>query len=733
MQIQGTVISKKFQAPDGYAVVEIAGDEPCIVVGVMPHIKTGEHTRFFGEFQHHAKYGRQFRADSYESTPPLDPDDMVLFLSSDFVKGIGPTLAQRLVDTFGQDTFTVIENEPERIASVPGISHKLAAELHDCFAEYAMAKYRYAELMALGLTAHQAESAEQALGGDAAAQIRENPYILIQHVRGIDFVLADRIAREMGVGHDSVLRMESAILHVLRKSLIQGNMFVERKRLTAHVADKLSVSEDQAAEALGALTLHGEVMQQTYGRYDVVMLRSVYELETESARRLIRILTARVEQAVPEADIERTARAFGLSAEQEQALKTVLSSSVSVITGGPGTGKTTILRALIRVLHAHGMSCRLGAPTGRAAKRMNEATGEDARTIHRLLEYAYDEEDEQGFFRVNEEEPLETDVVLIDETSMVDAFLFESLLEGIHPGTRLVLVGDADQLPSVGPGNVLRSLIASDVIPKVSLTYHFRNEGRIANAAHDILAGRMPQFDSQQFIMLEAYSPQEVQQLLVREYQRALTAGEDVQVLAPVKKNDLGSVELNALLRDAVNPEAPDKPQVVRGSLLFRQGDRVMQTNNDYQREWTNPMEGVNGTGVFNGDIGRIEGITGGELEVRFDDGRLAFYGPDELNQLDGAFAYTIHKSQGNEFDTVILPMLYPTGPKGFLSRSLLYTAVTRARRKVILIGAPATMRGMIENDARSSRASSLARELRFQAASAAPRSGGGVYEDPAF
>lgn len=714
MQITGTVIAKIYQSPDGYAVVEIAGDEPCIVVGNMPHIKTGEQTRFFGEFQHHAKYGRQFRAESYESTPPLDPDDMVLFLASDFVKGIGPTLAQRLVDQFGEETFTVIEKEPERVAAVPGVSAKLAAQLHTRFLEYAMAKYRYAELMALGLTAHQAEAAAEALGGDAAEQIRENPYVLIEHVRGIDFLLADQIARRMGVEPESLLRVRSGIEHVLRKSLQLGNMYVKTAQLIPHIVDKLRVTADLAQQALADLTLHGSITQRTYAGQDLVFLRPVYETELDSAQRLTALLRAPLGAAVPDGDVERTAGYFQLSREQTDALKTVLAHNVSVITGGPGTGKTTILRALIQVLHSHGIDCRLAAPTGRAAKRMQEATGEDASTIHRLLEYAYDEEDERGFFRINEETPLEADVVLIDEVSMVDAFLFHSLLRGIRPGTRLVLIGDADQLPSVGPGNVLRNLTASGVIPTVGLTYHFRNEGLIANAAHAILRGDVPDFDPEQFVFLEADSLQQVRSLLVQQYQACIRSGQDVQVLAPVKKTGLGSVELNALLREAVNPPAPDKPQAVRGERLYRQGDRIMQISNDYEREWTSAQDAAEGTGVFNGDIGKIRSIVGGELEVLFDDGRTAFYGPDELENLDGAFAYTIHKSQGNEFDVVILPMLYPTGPRGFLSRSLLYTAVTRAKQKVILIGSRPTLRGMIANDARSARASGLADELQF-------------------
>lgn len=723
MQISGTIIAIIYQTADGYAVIEITGDEPGIVVGSLPHIKLGEYARFFGEYKYHPKYGRQFQAVSYESMTPADEDGMVLFLASDFVKGIGEVLAQRLVSTFGKDTFAVIENDPEAVAQIPGITKKKAEELQRTFKEYALTQFRYAELMGLGLTARQAEQTAAVLGQRASDLIRENPYLLVETVKGIDFLSADQIARRLDITQDNPLRVESGVLHVLRRSLEEGNMYVRRDLLIPHLENKLQVPAANVEAAIGNLTLKNAIIQRSYGKTDAVFLRYAYQTEAQSAQKILALQRAHIPAHIPERDIARAQKLYHLSDEQAEALKNVISSNVSVITGGPGTGKTTILRALLWIFSANGDKCRLAAPTGRAAKRMYEATGHEAKTIHRLLEYTVDEDDGSASFRINKDKPLEADVVLIDEVSMVDAFLFHSLLDGIAPGTRVVLIGDADQLPSVGPGNVLRSLISSAVIPTVSLTYHFRNEGRIADAAHAILQGEMPDFDEEQFILRAASDADSVRDIIAQEYAALWEAGEDVQVIAPIKKTPLGSVELNMLLRDTVNPPEDTKQEIIRAGRTFRQGDRIMQTSNDYEREWKNPDDVEEGQGVFNGDIGAITAIRGGELEVRFDDGRISFYEPESVDALDGAFAYTIHKSQGNEFDVIVIPLLYPVGMQNrFLSRSLIYTAVTRARKKVILVGSPYTLRGMIANDARATRATGLAAELRFLTKTVKPR-----------
>lgn len=714
MEIKGTVVNKIFESADGYAVVEIEGDEPTVVVGNMPYIKTGELTRFFGEFKTHPKFGLQFACTSYESIEPAEPDDMVLFLKSDFVKGLGEVLAGRLVETFGKDTFDVIENHPDRLTSVQGISRKLAKSLHETFVKYADSKNRYAELMGLGLTTRQAAQAAESLGGDGAARIREDPYVLIGAVKGIDFQTADKIAEKMGLEPDSPMRIERAVVHTMRKSQQdRGDMCVPRDMLVSTVSKRLQVDADLVGTAVMELCSRREIALLTVNGTVFAALGTAYAAERESAARLTEIADARVEDMEKEPPhLDRIAAERDLSDEQLAAVQAAWENPVCVITGGPGTGKTTIVRAALQMFGSAGLKCALAAPTGRAAKRMQEATGEDASTIHRLLEYTFDEETHDGQFRINEDNPLDADVVIVDEMSMVDAFLFRSLLRGIEPGTRLVMIGDANQLPSVGPGNVLSDLIMSGTLPTFLLTRIYRNSGRIAQGAHQILSGRMPEFDADEFVFLDCVGMDNVSGEVQRAYEEALSSGQDVQVIAPIKKTAIGSVQLNNTLRERVNPASEDKPEIVRGEHVYRTGDRVMQIVNDYSRKWENHEAGEKGEGVYNGDIGMIESIVGGEVRVVFEDGRTAVYAADQVDALDGAFAYTIHKAQGSEFDLIILPMHY--GQFDFLSRPLLYTAVTRAKKKVIVIGSRACFEAMVRNNKMRSRWTMLAQELRI-------------------
>lgn len=714
LEIKGTVVNKIFESADGYAVVEIDGDEPTIVVGNMPYIKTGELTRFSGSYKVHPKFGRQFACESYESIQPVELDDMVRFLSSDFVKGLGKVLAKRLVDTFGPETFEIIEHHPDRLTVVHGISRKLATNLHQTFVEYAQSKNRYAELMGLGLSARQATQAATTLGGDGAQRIREDPYVLIGAVRGIDFLTADRIAGNLGIEQDSPLRIERAVVHVLRKSQQErGDMCVPRDLLVQTVVKNLDVDAELAENAVMALCARGEVDAETIEDTPYVALAGAAAAEREAAAMLTRLAAADVDGAdEPPSHLQQIAQELDLSEEQTQAVRAAWENAICVITGGPGTGKTTIVRAALQMFGSAGLDCVLAAPTGRAAKRMQEATGNDARTIHRLLEFTYDDETHEGQFRRNEENPLDADVVIVDEMSMVDAYLFRSLLRGVEPGTRLVLIGDADQLPSVGPGNVLSDLITSQCLPTFFLTRIYRSSGRIAQGAHEILRGQIPQFDDTEFIFRERIGVDDVSDEVQRAYAQALQAGEDVQVIAPIKKTQIGSVPLNNILRERVNPAAEDKPQIVRGDRIYRQGDRIMQVVNDYSRKWENHEAGETGEGVYNGDIGVIRDIVGSEVRVDFEDGRTAMYGAEDIDSLDGAFAYTIHKAQGSEFDSIILPMYY--GQFAFLSRALLYTAVTRAKRKVTVIGSPSCFSAMVRNDRRHSRWTTLSTELQL-------------------
>lgn len=717
MEIKGTVVRKIYEGANGYAVVEIEGDEPTVVVGTMPYIKRGELTRFSGSFEISPKYGRQFACETYESIQPVEKNAMVRFLESDFVKGVGHELAARLVETFGEDTFKVIEEDPEQLTRVKGISLKRAQDLHDTFREYAESKTRYAELMGLGLTARQAGEAAKTFGGDAVEKIKKDPYCLIEAVSGVEFATADKIAKGLGIEADSPIRLERAVMNVLRKSQLEcGHMCVSRGSIILTLKNNLEVGSQLVEEALMRLAGTGDiVLRKNPGMTsEAVFMKHAYETERETALLLTKLAsTAPPGFREEPAHLAQIAKREHLSDEQIRAVEGTWDNSVCVITGGPGTGKTTIVKAAIEMFTAAGKSFMLAAPTGRAAKRMQEATGQDAKTIHRLLEFTYDDEDAQGSFQINEDNPLDTDVVIVDEMSMVDAYLFRSLLRGVQEGTRLVLIGDADQLPSVGPGNVLRDLVRCRCLTTFELTHRYRNSGRIAEGAWQILQGRVPQFDSEEFVFRYCSETEDVAKEVQRVYVEALARGEDVQVIAPIKKSALGSVSLNNQLREAVNPKQEGKPEIQRGERIYRMGDRVMQIVNDYSREWENHARGEEGKGVFNGDIGVISSIVGSDVRVDFDDGRSTVYTTDEIDALDGAFAYTIHKSQGSEFESVILPMCY-TLHSPFFSRSLLYTAVTRAKKKVTVIGRQACFNKMVYSDQRQARGTMLGRELRL-------------------
>ncbi len=710
-EIEGTVLEKIYEGADGYTVALVEGIEPTVVVGNMPELKIGERTRFFGEHKNHVKYGKQFAVSYFETALPVDLNDMVLFLGGGFIKGVGEVIATRIVETFEHKTFDVIENEPSLLKDIKGISARLAGEIHDAFAEYFQKKYVYTELMGMGLSANQATRVAKDMGEDCVIKIKNNPYVLIDYVHGIDFIGADRIARKLGILKTDGMRVQNGILNVLKKSLAVGNLFVIKSQLIPHVALHLQVEKDLVETALLTLVKDNKTILKRYAKdFEVVFLKNAYEVESQVATKLF-LLRGK------NADGKNTLRnskykgEIKLTKEQSSAVKTAIDNNLCVITGGPGTGKTTILKAMLEMFYSNGLKCVLAAPTGRAAKRMQEATGETARTIHRLLEYSYDEDAYQCYFRINEENRLDADVVIVDEVSMLDIFLFRNLLLALKPGARLVLVGDADQLPSVGPGNVMQDLITSEVVPTVKLTYKFRNAGNIADAAYSILNGEKPSYDDKEFVLHRCFETDEVLMGIRDCYLKYAKEGYDIQVIAPIKKTEVGTIELNNMLRNAINPPKTSKPEFMIGDKFFREGDRVMQIKNNYARKWKNYGENSEGEGVFNGDIGVIADMKQGVCTVRFEDGRSCVYEGIEMTELDGAFAYTIHKAQGSEFDIVVLPVFY--GDSLFLTRNLLYTAVTRAKKKVIMVGNEQTINYMINNGKRGIRRTALCKELR--------------------
>ena len=708
--LEGIVTDIIYKGTDGYTVLELDAKEPAIVVGSMQTVRAGERVCFFGNWRQHKQYGAQFYAESYESRLPTTEGDIALFLGGGFIKGLGEVLSERIVERFGERTFEVIQNDPLRLADVRGVSKKLAAGVHEAFAEYTGNKEAYARLMGLGLTARQAMGAVESLGEGAQTIVAQNPYSLISAVRGIDFITADKIAAGLGLQGDVPIRVENGILHILRKSLMSGYTYVPEKMLVKTAVSKLSVNAEAVNAALVALTIQRRIERKHYGGLYTVFLRSAYEAEEGSALAIQKISLSPVRLPVDEPDLKILSckREFALSDEQADACRAAITDNVCVITGGPGTGKTTILKTVLTILGQSGIECALAAPTGRAAKRMQEACGAPAQTIHRLLEYTYEEglDVQECVFRRNRENPLAAGAVIVDEVSMLDVFLLKSLLDALSSGTRLVLVGDKNQLPPVGAGNVMGDIIASGSVPVCTLTRRYRNEGGIADAAWAILNGEEPPL-SDDFVFLPCTGETEVLAAVVELYAEYFKEGVDVQVIAPVKKGGLGTRFLNDALREKVNPKTAFKREIAFGESLFRQGDRVMQVKNNYARKWTAP-DG-RGEGVFNGDIGEVVSVREGVLTVAFDDKHTEYETPD-LIELESAYAYTIHKSQGSEFDVIILPLKYPEMP--FFARNLLYTAVTRAKKKAVVVGDEYTLSHMIANDRRGSRFTALRFEL---------------------
>ena len=729
--IEGTVLEIVFRNDEnGWTVMSIdfSGDLTT-AVGCMPHIHEGEFVRLFGAWTEHRMYGRQFSVTSVETRLPNTAESIKLFLASGLVKGVGEALAGRIVDTFGSDTFDVIENNPELLAGVKGISPKTAMNIYESFTEHIGIKQVIIELQQLGLSVRQALRAFERYGAAAATLIRENPYRMIDDIVGIGFERADRIAENIGVDRLSDYRIDMGIKHELMTAMNDGHTCLPRGELLRRATAMLGVDESLVDMRIGALTLVDQIAQKFVNRTPAVFHMAAYITESDVARRLY--LLSRCAPRVPIRDAvaayERYIGDTALSEEQERAVLAALSAQAVVITGGPGTGKTTIIKAIISIFEQSGVTTVLCAPTGRAAKRIEQSTGREASTIHRLLEYGVSMEDgfdnEARFIR-NEDNPLEAEAVVVDEASMVDIFLMRSLLRALSDGTRLIIVGDADQLPSVGPGNVLRDIIKSEVFPVSHLTkfYRQREGGTIVENAHRVNRGENPEFyETGDFIFMPERQPEAV----IERLKKLLTEGElpgqydileQVQILCPVKKGLLGVHNVNMELRELLNPRLAMRPEVQVGDTLFRTGDKVMQTKNNYGMEWyyTDEARYYNkGTGVFNGDMGRIMRIDHDvkEATVRFDGNRDAVYAFQELEQLEHAYAVTVHKSQGSEFPVVIMPLM--AGGGRFLSRNLLYTALTRAMEKVIFIGQRSTVEYMVSNNRILGRYTTLDHEIR--------------------
>lgn len=690
------------------AQVKLEGGERLAAVGAMPVLLAGERAAFEGELVEHREYGRQIRVSWVESARPESLDGIEKYLASGLIRGVGPATAKLIVESFGQRTLDVLAAEPQRLTEVPGIGEKRAAMIAESFQEHAQMRGAMMFLQKYGLTPAMAARVYRAYGERTESIARENPYRLADEVEGVGFKTADRMALAMGFSLSSEFRLQSGLRYALSEAAnASGHMYLPLTILVERARQMLGADEDLIDNALRGLILSGGLEAEDIDGETAVYLPWYHEAETDAAFRLTRLLRSfegggeegLAAQAVAEVEEGENMR---LCDEQREAVEAVEREGVLVITGGPGTGKTTTLKCILRLLDELG-GAELCAPTGRAAKRMSEATGRPARTIHRLLEYA----GEEGRFLRNEQEPLDCAAVVVDEMSMVDIFLFRALLRALRPGTRLVMVGDKDQLPSVGAGNVLKDILESGAVPSVTLTEVFRQaaSSMIVRNAHRINRGEYPVVRTRDtdFFLERKESMRaavdSVVQLVTKRLPRYLGVDplRGIQVMAPMKRTDAGVYALNAVLQQAINPPAPEKRELRRGETAFRVGDKVMQVKNNYDMGWTRGME--HGLGVFNGDIGYVLDANAHdeELTVAFDDGREATYGLADLEELELAYCMSVHKSQGSEFDCVVLPLV--AGPRLLMTRNLLYTAVTRARRLVVVVGREQCMRAMVDNN----------------------------------
>ena len=739
-QVEGTVNHIIYQNPEnGYTVFElgVSGGKELTCVGFFQLLTEGESVTLFGRYTEHSAYGRQFRAEAYESRIPEDAESIERYLASGAVRGIGAALAARITARFGDDALRIMEEEPERLAEVKGISLRKAQEIGAQALEQITMRRAMMFLQQYGITPGMCVRIYRQYGEEIYTILRENPYRLAEDIDGIGFKTADRIAEQTGVTPDSEYRIRSGLLYTLAGAAGDGSVFLPERELLARARDLLHVDDEEILRQVTELALGRKVILKDrdteHGRERIVYAGRFYYLELNAARMLLE-LDGPCETDAAEAErrlqrLRNTAEVV-LEAEQEEAVRTAALRGLMILTGGPGTGKTTTINEIIRYFRSEDRRILLAAPTGRAAKRMTETTGCEASTIHRLLEISSSSEDSRLRFERNEQNPLEADVIIIDEMSMVDIVLFHALLCAVPAGTRLILVGDRDQLPSVGPGSVLRDLIRSEVFPCVRLERIFRQAetSDIVVNAHRINRGEEIRLDnrSRDFFFLEREDPAVILKHVVTLIRDKLpsyghASSFDIQVLSPMRKGPLGVENLNRVLQQYLNPPETGKKEKSSGERIFRTGDKVMQTRNNYEMPWEiRGRFGIpvrSGTGIFNGDLGIVREVDdfSSSLTVEFDEGRTVDYPYAQLEDLEIAYAVTIHKSQGSEYPAVILPLL--SGPRMLFTRNLLYTAVTRAKDCAVLLGSRQTVREMIRCESDGNRWTSLDVRIRELAA----------------
>ena len=719
-------------AENGYTVFELSNEEgEATCVGSFPFISEGEYLSLSGQYTSHPVYGEQFQVQESEVKEPTDVAAMERYLGSGAIKGVGTALAARIVRRFKAETFRVIEEEPERLAEVKGISEKMAREIYRQFSEKRELRSAMLFLAQYGITTNLAVKIYKQYGERMYQVVRENPYQMAEDITGVGFKIADEIAARVGIGTDSDYRIRAGLLYALSQAAANGHVYLPEPELKRRTGELLGVPLESIERHLTALLLEKKIMKKEKDGDVRIYAASFYYLELNVARMLLDLdIRCDILDAEIESMLKRVEKQSNITLDEMQrnAVIEAAKHGVFVLTGGPGTGKTTTINTIIRFFESEGMDILLAAPTGRAAKRMSETTGYDARTIHRMLELTgnVEEDDKKIMFDRNESNPLEADVVIIDEMSMVDISLMNALLKAVSVGTRLILVGDVNQLPSVGPGNVLKDIIDSGAFNVVRLTKIFRQaaESDIIVNAHKINAGEQIRLDnkSRDFFLLNRNDPNVIIAVMLNLIRNKLpkyvnAEPYDIQVLTPMRKGELGVERLNKVLQQYLNPADPGKKEKETSSGLFREGDKVMQIKNNYQQAWEiKSRYGIAveaGTGIYNGDIGIIREINlfAENMTIEFDEGRMTEYPFAQLEELELAYAVTIHKSQGSEYPAVVMPIL--TGPRMLFNRNLLYTAVTRAKSCVTIVGDPHMIQVMIDNVSEQRRYTGLADCIR--------------------
>lgn len=722
---------------NGYTVALLETDKNIITItGSFPSDLTNESLLMYGKYVKHQKYGQQFQVEAYNVLLPTELEAIENYLSSGMIKGIGPSTAKKIVEAFGDETFSIIQNYPERLIEIEGIGEVKAKTISESFVSQLDIKEIMMFLQGHNISPNYAVKIYKQYGKNTIKIVQENPYKLAEDIHGIGFKLADKIASSIGVESLSSFRIAAGIKYILMEGATRGHSYLPENILIKSASELLGAKEDILRLELRDMAFQSKIHIENIDGKNCIYALPYHTAELNVCNKLISLITpgsaASADYDISDEQIEiqldksQLDNNIKLTETQIIAVKDAVKNGVTVITGGPGTGKTTIIKTILYIFESLNKKVLLCAPTGRAAKKITESSGREAKTIHRMLEYAYGEIDSNLSFNKNDESPLDADVIIIDESSMVDIILMNHLLKAIKIGTRLVLVGDMDQLPSVGAGNVLKDIIFSETIPTVRLDKIFRQAqgSSIIENAHKINSGQMPVCNEKDsdFFFMKKTTNKEISDLIVELYTKRLSAKypidpiKDIQVLSPMKKGDVGVVELNNKLQEVINPPSNLKAEKMVGKICFRVGDKVMQTKNNYQLSWRINSEygnDIEGEGIYNGDIGYIIFIDekNQEIVVEYDDKKEATYNFSQLDELILAYASTVHKSQGSEFPVIIMPVTW--APEMLLTRNLLYTAVTRAKSLVVLVGQEKYIELMVKNNKIDDRYSALDMRLK--------------------